>query len=70
MFESIYLDYTGEVPPLSHYAVLAYQLRIAERAKKIHEEMHARVLAKHTARVAAARAALESEVERLKRDVI
>lgn len=66
MFETIYLDYTGDPPAASEYTILVYKLRQAQRAQKIHEEMNARMLRRHATRVAEARARLEAEVERLR----
>jgi hypothetical protein len=70
LFESVYLDYTGDPPAASEYTRLLSRLREAELAEQTHKEMNERMLARHAARVKEARARLEAELDRLRREAI
>jgi hypothetical protein len=68
LFESVYLDYTGDPPAASEYTLLLYKLRQAERAEATHKAMNERMLRRHADRVKEARAKLEAEIARLRRE--
>jgi hypothetical protein len=66
LIESIYIDVAGD-RRTSRYTILIEKLYAAEQAKKLHDQMMARVSHRHAQAIAQARKELEAEGERLRK---